>query len=81
MIQYGEVFRSVRQRCAAFRYYQIFSSSTEVYGINEMDYLDAAYRFLYSTATKDFIEFCAKQEDMDFDKYCDMLELDKTQLI
>ena len=82
-MQYCDIFREVRQRVAAFKlYYEFHSPYVETYGkASEDDYLDEVYRFLYGTAFKDFIEFCAKKEGMDFDKYCTMLDIDKTKLL
>jgi len=73
MIQYDDIFVEVRQRVAAFQYWKEFTNQTGIYGITESDYLDEAYRFLYTSASKDFMEFCAKKEGMPLDEYCDML--------
>ena len=86
MVQYDIVFTEVRQRVAAFKYWREFlrNSPNETYpygGVSEADYLDEAYRFLYTLASKDFIEFCAKKEGMSFDEYCDMLGICQDDLI
>jgi hypothetical protein len=86
MIQYDEVFPEVRQRVAAFKYWREFlrNSPNETYpygGVNEDDYLDEAYRFLFTSASKDFMEFCAKKEGMTVDEYCDMLGIKFSDLI
>ena len=77
MIEYGKVFPEVRQRVAAFRYWQEYLKGRFVessYGVStERKYLDSAYRFLYTTASKEFLEFCAKKEGMLLDKYLEML--------
>jgi hypothetical protein len=85
MIQYDEVFPEVRQRVAAFKYWQEFwkgRSGEYRYGTSsEEDYLDDAYRFLYTSASKDFMEFCAKKEGMTVDEYCDSLGVYQGDLI
>ena len=45
------------------------------------EYLDDAYRFLYTSASKGFIEFCAKKEGMELDRYCEMLGIKESDLI
>ena len=81
MIQYDDIFVEVRQRVSAFQYWKEFTNQTGLYGITENDYLDEAYRFLYTSASKDFMEFCAKKEGMPFDEYCDMLDVSQRDLI
>jgi hypothetical protein len=81
MVQYGEIFTEVRQRVAAFQYWKEFTNQTGLYGITESDYLDEAYRFLYTSASKGFMEFCAKKEGMTVDEYCDMLGVHQGDLI
>ena len=80
---YGAIFRDVRQRKAAFKYHQEFHAPyVASYGKDsEDDYLDSVYRFLYGSAFKPFIEFCAKKENMGFDEYCEMLGIDKAELL
>lgn len=85
-IQYGEIFVEVRQRVAAFKYWRKFlkSKSLESYpygGVDENEYLDEAYRFLYMSASQAFIEFCANKENVGFDAYCDDMGIDKGKLI
>ena len=80
-IQYGDIFIEVRQRIAAFQYWKEFTNQTGLYGITESDYLDEAYRFLYSTASKKFIEFCAAKESEPFEKYCKALDIDVSALL
>ena len=76
-IEYGKVFSEVRQRVAAFRYWQEYLNGRFVkssYGVStEREYLDSAYQFLYTSASKEFLEFCAKKEGMLLDKYLEML--------
>ena len=85
-MQYDKIFVEVRQRVAAFRYWREFwnlrGQNNCPYGdMDEGEYLDAAYRFLFSTASRDFIEFCAKKEGMDLGEYCDMLGIKESDLI
>lgn len=84
MIQYDEVFSEVRQRVAAFKYWQEYCGNDHLtsYGkVSQDEYLDEAYRFLYKSASKGFMEFCAKKEGMDFDEYCDMLDVSPEKLV
>ena len=86
MKQYKDIFVEVRQRIAAFRYWQEFWNNTAhemctYNSVPENEYLDEAYRFLFTTASKTFLEFCAKKEGMSFDKYCKMLDVDPAELI
>ena len=85
MIQYDEVFPEVRQRVAAFRYWQEYMNDhlgKSSYGVSpENDYLDSAYRFLYTSASKEFMEFCAKKEEMSLDEYLKMLDVCMEDLI
>jgi hypothetical protein len=83
MIQYDEVFTEVRQRVAAFKYWKEFNHLQDLYSplITEDEYLDEAYRFLFTSASKDFMEFCAKKEGMTVDEYCDMLGVYQGDLI
>lgn len=81
MIQYNDIFVEVRQRVAAFQYWKEFTNQTGIYGITETDYLDEAYRFLYTSASKGFMEFCAKKEGMPLDEYCEMLGVRQEDLI
>ena len=81
MIQYDEVFPEVRQRVAAFQYWKEFTNQTGIYGMSEEFYLDEAYRFLFTSASKDFMEFCAKKEGMTVDEYCDSLGVYQGDLI
>ena len=70
-MQYGDIFCDVRQRIAAFQYWNEWLGGTEGYGhIKEAEYLDDAYRFLFTTASADFLKFCAKKVSMDFEEYC-----------
>ena len=48
--------------------------------MTEDDYLDSAYRFLNSTMDKEFIEFCAKKEGMEFPAYCREMDIDEKEL-
>ena len=85
MVQYDEIFPEVRQRVAAFKYWKEFMkghSEKSSYGeVPEEDYLDEAYQFLFTYASKDFMEFCAKKEGMTVDEYCDMLGVCAEDLI
>ena len=81
MIQYNDIFVEVRQRVAAFQYWKEFTNQTGLYGITESDYLDEAYRFLYTSASKGFMEFCANKEGMSLDEYCDTLGVCQEDLI
>lgn len=85
-MQYDEIFVEVRQRVAAFRYWREFWNKTahETYpygGVSESEYLDEAYRFLFTTACRAFMEFCAKKEGMALGEYCDMLGIKESDLI
>jgi len=82
-MQYDEIFIEVRQRVAAFKYWQEFTHQQNMYGVStsEDEYLDEAYRFLFTTASKDFIEFCAKKEGVEFDEYCCWLGIREKDLI
>lgn len=77
MIEYGKVFPEVRQRAVVFQYWQEYLKDRFVessYGVStEREYLDSAYRFLYKSASKEFLEFCAKKDGMPLDKYLEML--------
>jgi hypothetical protein len=61
---YGDIFNEVRQRVAAFKYYQEFWKK-EIESKTLDDILDDAYRFLYQHIDTNFIIFCAKKEKMD----------------
>lgn len=76
----SDIFISVRQRVAAFQYWKEFTNQTGLYGITESDYLDEAYRFLNTSASRDFIKFCAKKEGMDFKDYCREMDIDEKEL-
>ena len=82
-IQYGDIFTEVRQRVAAFQYWKEFSHLQGLYSplITEDEYLDEAYRFLYSTASKKFIEFCAAKDGEPFEEYCKALDIDVSVLL
>ena len=80
MIQYNDIFVEVRQRVAAFQYWKEFTNQTGLYGITESDYLDEAYRFLYTSASRDFIKFCAKKEGMNFKDYVREMDIDEKEL-
>ena len=80
-MDYGSIFISVRQRSAAFLYFNEWLGGKSGYGhIKEPDYLDDAYRFLNTTASRDFIKFCADKEGMDFGTYCRAMEIDEEKL-
>jgi hypothetical protein len=49
--------------------------------MSESEYLDDAYRFLFTTACRTFMEFCAKKEGMALGEYCDMLGIKESDLI
>ena len=78
---YGDIFVEVRQRVAAFRYFKEFIGDVDAFShMSERDYLDEAYRFLYSSASKSVIAFFAFKEGMTFDNYCIVMHIDKTKL-
>lgn len=82
-MQYDKIFGEVRQRVAAFKYWQEFCHLQGLYSplVAEDEYLDEAYRFLYTSASKGFIEFCAKKEGMALGEYCEMLGVKESNLI
>ena len=80
-MQYGDIFNEVRQRVAAFQYWKEFTNQTDIYGITESYYLEEVYRFLFTTASREFIKFCAEKEGMNFEEYCRSLEIDLSKLI
>ena len=72
--QNGDLFCEVRQRVAAYKYYREFWKKNDVpKDIQDDDYLDEAYRFLYSTVDPNFILFCAEKEKMEPLSYLRML--------
>ena len=80
-MQYGDIFVEVRQRVAAFQYWNEFLGCPDSYGhIKEGDYLDDAYRFLFTTASRDFIKFCAVKEEMEFHAYCRAMGIEEERL-
>lgn len=84
-MQYGDIFVEVRQRVCAFKYWRKYwkdrgQNNCPYGGADESEYLDEAYRFLFTTATRDFIEFCAGEEDMDLNEYCSCLGIDVDEL-
>lgn len=82
MMDYGSIFKSTRQRAAAYKLYVEFSWERSTYGFaGEADYLQEAYSFLCKPAHRDFIEFCAKKEAMTFDKYCDVMGISVDGLV
>lgn len=82
MMDYGSIFKSARQRAAAYKFYVEFSWERSTYGFaGEFDYLQEAYSFLCKPAHRDFIEFCAKKEAMTFDKYCDVMGISVDGLV
>ena len=77
----SDIFISVRQRQVAFCYWQEFWHGSSQYGeLLEDEYLDEAYRFLNSSMNREFIEFCAKKEGMDFKDYCRTMDIDEKWL-
>lgn len=81
MIQYNDIFVEVRQRVAAFRYFNEWLGGSSGYGhIKESEYLDDAYRFLYTSASRDFIKFCAAKEFLEFPAYCRVMGIDEKEL-
>ena len=84
MIQYNDIFVEVRQRVAAFKYWKEYWGTDKMtsYGkVDQDEYLDEAYRFLYTSASEGFMKFCAKKEGMDFNEYCEMLDVSPEKLI
>lgn len=77
----GSIFISVRQRSAAFRYYNEWLGSSGYGHIEESEYLEDAYRFLNASASRDFIKFCAAKEGMEFHAYCREMEIEEERLI
>ena len=72
---YGDLFNSVRQRIAAFKYYKKFWN--EKLEDDKDELLDSAYRFLNKTPDPNFLLYCAKKEKMGLMEYVNMLlELD-----
>lgn len=72
---YSDLFNSVRQRVAAFKYYKKYYNHEKESDIDEL--LDSAYRFLNMTPDVAFLDFCAKKEKMGIMEYVEMLlELD-----
>lgn len=81
-MDYGSIFISVRQRSAAFCYFNEWLGGSSGYGhIKEFEYLEDVYRFLNTSASKDFIEFCAKKEAMTFDECCDVMGISVDGLV
>ena len=72
---HDDIFPEVRQRVAAYKYYREYWNSSE--SIVTDDFLDDAYRFLYTSVSPDFVIFCAKKENMDPLEYTKMLVEDK----
>lgn len=77
-MEYGDLFASVRQRVAAFKYYLEFNDCKNYFNSEtEDDYIDNAYRFLYTTVidinNDKFLKFCAKKEKMSYKDYTKML--------
>lgn len=68
---YSDLFNSVRQRVAAFKYYKKFWNQKLEDDIDEL--LDGAYRFLNTTPDVAFLDFCAKKEKMKILEYVEML--------
>lgn len=78
----GSIFISVRQRQVAFCYWQEFWHGSSQYGeLPEDEYLEEVYRFLNTSASKDFIKFCAVKEGMEFHAYCRAMEIEEERLI
>lgn len=77
----GSIFISVRQRSAAFRYFNEWLGGSSGYGhIKESEYLEDAYRFLNASASRDFIKFCAVKEGMEFHDYCRAMGIEEERL-
>ncbi len=68
---YSDLFNSVRQRVAAFKYYNKFWNKKLEDDVDEL--LDSAYRFLNTTPDVAFLDFCAKKEKMKILEYVEML--------
>ena len=81
MIVASDIFISVRQQRMAFTYWMDFWHGGSQYGeLPEDEYLDEVFRFLNSTMDREFIEFCAKKEGMDFKDYCSTMDIDEKEL-
>lgn len=82
---YGDIFIEVRQRVAAYKYYREYWNNSK--SVVTDDFLDNAYRFLYTSVEPKFINYCAKKENMDPIEYTKMLvkdnesKFDKTKRI
>ena len=83
MKQYNDIFTSIRQKVAAFKHWREYnaeknkSEAWEIYGgVSEACYLEDAYRFLFTKSNIDFMNYCAVQENMSLEEYCQMLEVD-----
>lgn len=82
MIQYCDIFNEARQRATAFLYWEELYGDKSDYGkLDEWSYLEQAYRFLFSSATVDFLRFCAKKEGIEFHEYCADLGIDEGDLL
>lgn len=64
---YGDLFRTVEQRVAAYKLYLKFNNNKWNGSMTEK--LDNAYRFLYTSVNTEFIKFCADHENMNYEQY------------
>ena len=81
-MQYCDIFTETRQRVAAFMNWKSLYGDTSEYGkIHEDEYLEQVYSFLFCTATREFIEFCAMKEGLTFEEYCTSLEINPDELL
>lgn len=80
-MQYCDIFGEVRQRVAAFKnWLELYGDKTFYGKLDEDEYLEHAYRFLFCAAFKEFIEFCAKKEGLTLDEYCLSEHINKEEL-
>jgi len=59
---YADLFISVRQRYAAYKYYRRFWKKRPYRKAPEEEYLDEAYRFLNTSIDPQFLVYCAHKE-------------------
>lgn len=78
---YGEIFKEIGQLVSAFKNWKHLYGDESDYGyIDEGDYLGQAYMFLSCPATKEFVEFCAKEDGLTLDEYCLSMGIDRDKL-
>ena len=71
-LKYGDLYPEVRQRVRAFRRYcRLYKPSH--WAVDDADYLDEAYRFLYTPVDPDFVVRSAELENIDPMRYLDLM--------